>query len=193
MHPTPASLSFLFSRSFLCAAVLLLQIFCANAQSDAPIVIPQPQPAAVVPPQDPHPIIPFVAAPDPQQIKRCKPAVSVSRNGSDVPQMPKRFGERSEWILVPASQPVNINLQFDRSLAGTAIGVLADTGVTLAPPDSVRINGAGKAVFVVMLDASVERGQVLLDVNGVPTALRFRQAPLWAVEKKEQAIAGGGR
>lgn len=193
MYPTSRYSSFLISRSFLCAAVLLLQSFRAYPQSDASVVIPKPQPAAVVPPPDPHPITPFVAAPDPQQIEGRKPIVKVFRSDSDAAQKPKRFGPKTEWILIVANEPVTVSLKVDRSLAGKSVGLLAEEGITVAPGSSIPIDSKGEAVLSVVLDATLERGQVLLDVSGVSTALRFQQAPLWAVEKKEQAIAGGGQ
>ena len=70
---------------------------------------------------------------------------------------------------------------------------MAETGVTSQPGDAVPIDSKGEATLLVGLDSTIERAQVLLDIDGVMTALRLQNVPLWAVEKKEKANAGGNQ
>jgi hypothetical protein len=106
----PRSFRSLISRIFLyslASSLTALSVSLAQSESDtrAPaIAVPPAQALPAIAPPPAAPMELFVAPPDRQQIERAKPQVQAWRDGSDIAQTPRRYGDHFKPVLIPPNE-----------------------------------------------------------------------------------------
>ena len=156
--------------------------------SSFPVTPPKPGLPLLPPPPVAAPA-PFHSGPlDLQRSERAIPQIQVWRNGSDLPQIPKRRARaRFGPALIAGNEPVTIELRFHRSLAGKLLSLLRSEGVALQPAHSVvQIGATGEGALIAQLETGQRSGQIGFEIDGVTILLRLVAAPEWAVEKAEK-------
>jgi hypothetical protein len=156
--------------------------------------VPQPNPAAPMPPPQRHAARPFLSGqPDLSWVERAVPILEVWRAGSTVPQQPTKRG-RSYPVRISGSGPVTLVLRWDRSLAGKKVEVGGARGATVRPGGPVLLIGpTGEAALLVQLNVGVYNAELHVTTDFVTTTVYLQRVPLSMLTAAEKQVPGGAR
>jgi hypothetical protein len=144
----------------------------------APFPAPPPMPEIELAPLVAPPQALFTSAPTLQTIQRLTPLVEVWPRGATSPQIPQRYGggrnhhQRLKPAYFVGQEPVTVLLRFHPSASGKSVMVRPAWGLTVDPPDEVRIvEPNGECILTVTLDAGLSRSHLSFFCDGLTTTL----------------------